>query len=80
MQFLGFTIFMLSVFLVFTKRFCDGLVAKHFLVFSAITAMIVIHDPYNSDALWSSIGLFIAGMVYWFIKHYREICNYLSHL
>lgn len=66
-------IFGLCTLLVFSKRFCDGIVAKHFLVFSAISAVILYLEPGNTLALTVSVALFAAGIAYWAWKNQAQI-------
>lgn len=66
-------LFTISTFLVFSKRFCDGIVAKHFLVFAAIAAVIVYLEPDNMLALTVSVALFFSGMAYWAWKNQTKI-------
>lgn len=69
MMLLGLIIFSACTWGVFSKRFCDGLITKHFLIFAAITSMLVIMDPRNIEAAVASAVLFVAGIAYWFYKH-----------
>lgn len=61
---------------VFSRHFCDGIITKHFLTFSAITAMLVVLDPANHNALAASLVLLACGIAYWFIRHFQKICDY----
>lgn len=75
---LALVVFTACCWAIFSKHFCDGIVTKHFLAFSAITAMIVVRDPSNVEAMVTSGVLFIMGVAYWFFKHQRQIRQYLS--
>lgn len=66
---------------VFSRRFCDGLVTKHFLIFSAITAMLFIMKPSNVAAGVSSLVFLACGMLYWGYKNRKMIREHLhSHV
>lgn len=69
MMLLGLIIFSACTWAVFSKRFCDGLVTKHFFIFAAITAMLVVVDPANTLAAITSALFFTGGIAYWFFKH-----------
>lgn len=66
-------LFVVCTGLVFSKRFCDGIIAKHFLVFSAIAAVILCLEPNNGLALSVAVGLFLAGIAYWAWKNHARI-------
>ena len=70
-------IFSVSTWAVFSKRFCDGLITKHFLIFAAITSTLVVLDPANIRAAYSSVFCFAGGISYWSYKHRRHLCRYL---
>lgn len=76
---IGLMIFSFCTWAIFSKRFCEGIVSKHFLVFSAITAMLVIVDPKNMDALISSGCLLISGIVFWYFKHKKLVLARRRH-
>lgn len=69
MMIISVFIFVFCLLAVFSKHFDDGIITKHFLTFSAITAMIVIRDPSNNNAFFVSVGLLVSAGVYWVIKH-----------
>jgi len=69
MMLLGIIIFSACTWAIFSKRFCDGLITKHFLIFAAITAMLVVMDPTNTTAALASSLLFLGGLAYWSYKH-----------
>lgn len=73
MTILAAVLFLVCTVLVFTKRFCDGILAKHFLVFSAIAAVILYLEPYNTLALTVSLSLFVTGIAYWAWKNQKQI-------
>lgn len=77
---LGSLIFGFCLWAVFSRHFCDGIVAKHFLSFSAITAMLVILDPENTGAAFTSVGLLLLAMAYWFFKHHQLIKKRINRL
>jgi len=65
MIFIAIVIFIATAIIVFHPRICEGLVIKHFLVFSSISAALVILDPANYKAtIWSSTLLCMAGIYY----------------
>lgn len=66
---LGLMIFSFCTWAVFSKRFCDGLITKHFLVFAAIAAMLVIMNPANDRAALAAVLSTIGGLAYWIFKH-----------
>lgn len=79
---LAIAIFITCLWAVFSKHFCDGIITKHCLAFAAITAMLVIRDPGNTDAMITALVLFFGGFGYWFYKHYnriREIFDIVIH-
>lgn len=69
----GMIVFALCTWAVFSKRFGDGLIIKHFLIFSAITAMLVVVDPHNVGAAVTSTFFLLVGFGYWFFKHREQI-------
>lgn len=73
MSILGLLVFTFCLWAVFSRHFCDGIIVKHLLTFSAITAMLVFVDPLNTDAAITSIALLALGILYWFIKHQQLI-------
>lgn len=78
----GLLVFSACTWAVFSKRFCDGIVTKHFLIFAAITAMLVILDPKNTFAAIVSGLLLAGGIGYWFFKHrdrIREQWQIITH-
>jgi hypothetical protein len=77
---LGLVIFSFCSWAIFSKRFCDGFVAKHFFIFSAITAMLVVMDPINTKAAISSVLLLALGLAYWVYKNRTKIATYLHIL
>ena len=75
---LALLIFGFCLWAVFSRHFCDGLVVKHLLTFSAITAMLFVLDPINYDTITASILMLVAGIVYWFVKHLTLIREYFE--
>lgn len=69
MIFLGIVSFGFSFWAVFSHHFCDGIVAKHLLTFSAIASALTVLDPDNIDAAITAIALLTAALVYWAVKH-----------
>lgn len=59
------TIFCFCFYAVFSRRFHDGIIAKHLFIFAAITAMLKILDPYNCTALAFSTVFALAGLSWW---------------
>lgn len=70
---IGSLIFVFCVWAVFSKHFCDGIIAKHFLAFSAITAMLAVLDPVNDTLIVWSGAFLLAALAYWAIKNERQI-------
>lgn len=73
MMLLGIAIFSFCFWCVFSKHFCDGIVAKHFLSLSAIFAALVVCDPYSWQSLSASAVCLVVGLGYWYIRHHRLI-------
>lgn len=65
MMLLSIIIFGFCVWAVFSHNFRDGIIVKHLLSFSAITSMLVILDPVNTDAFIASLVMLVAGIAYW---------------
>lgn len=80
MMLLGLIIFIFCTWAVFSKHFCDGLITKHFLVFAAITSMLVVVNPANGRAALAASLSLIGGLAYWVIKHRRCIREHLEML
>lgn len=80
MTILGLIIFVFCLWAVFSRRFCDGIVVKHLLTFSAITAALTVLDPQNTLAAMSALGLMLAGISYWMMKHRAMINKRLTEL
>lgn len=80
MTLFGVIVFGFCLWAVFSKHFCDGIMVKHLLSFSAITAALTALDPNNTDAALSTLGLLMAGLAYWFVKHRAMIEKRLSEL
>lgn len=79
MMVLALLVFGFCLWAVFSRYFCDGIITKHLLSFSAILAMLVVLDPDNYDAAAASLALLVAGIVYWFFKHLGRIKKYFSY-
>lgn len=73
MTVIGVLIFVFSTWAVFSHHFCDGIIAKHFLVFAAITALIMMLEPSNMRAATSSVLFLFAGLGYWAYRHRKNI-------
>lgn len=67
---LALAVFSFSTWAVFSHRFNDGLLVKHFLIFSAITAFIVVLDNGNHMAAFSSVAFLAIAIVIWVVKHH----------
>jgi site-specific recombinase len=61
----GVIMFTFCTWAVFSKKFCDGIITKHLLTFSAITSALAVIDPSNYRAFLTGFFLFISGMAYW---------------
>jgi len=70
---LGSGIFAFCTWAVFSDHFCDGIVTKHLLTFSAITSMLLILDPANGKAALGSVLFLVSGVAYWAMKHWDTI-------
>lgn len=77
MIFLGIAIFGFCLWAVFSRHFCDGIVAKHLLAFSAISGALTVLDPDNLDAAFSATLLLISAMIYWMVKHRKLVAQHL---
>lgn len=80
MMIFGIIVFVFCLWAVFSKHFCDGIVAKHLLSFSAMMGVLTALDPKNMDAALATLVLLIAGLAYWFIKHWHIINKRLDEL
>lgn len=70
---LAIAVFCFCLWAVFSKHFCDGIVAKHLLTFAAITAALVVCDSGNLVAMLWSLVFLVAGVLYWAYKHWSHI-------
>lgn len=77
---MGCVIFLFCLWAVFSKHFCDGIVAKHLLVFAAIAAVLTTLDPNNLRVAIISPTLLALGIGYWAIKNYRLIRRRLRNI
>lgn len=72
-QFIAFILFFVATAMVFGKWFCDGIITKHFLVFSAIASALAAIEPTSTAAFLSGVLLFVAGIGYWAWKHKKDL-------
>lgn len=80
MIFFSAIIFSFCVWAVFSHKFRDGIIAKHLLSFSAITAVLAILDPANADAFMTSLCLLISGIAYLAVRRFFHIRAAVKHL
>lgn len=77
MTIIGTIIFVFCFWAVFSHHFCDGIIAKHLLTFSAIAAAIMILDPKNYGAAIGAVIALVGALVYWAFKHRHLIARRL---
>ena len=70
----GAMVFTFCTWAVFSKKFNDGIVTKHFLTFSAITSALSVIDPSNYRAFTAGFVFLVSGLAYWLWRKDR-----LSH-
>ena len=65
-------VFAFTSWAVLSRHFDDGIVAKHFLSFAAILSFLVILDPHNHIAAYSSTVCLSVGLLYAYFRPTRR--------
>ncbi len=73
MSILAIIVFSFCAWAVFSHRFKDGIVAKHFLSLSAIMSFLVIVDQHNYAAAATALILLILGVGYACYKYNMRV-------
>lgn len=70
---ISIAVFSFCAWAVFSRRFKDGIIAKHFLSLAAILSFLVIVDQHNYAAGITSLIMMCMGIAYACYKHNMRI-------
>lgn len=72
-EILALVVFGATTMAIFSRHFHDGIVAKHFMVGSAISSAVVFLDPCNHKAAIASAIFLALGLLWWYCRNYTKL-------